>query len=387
MGPDRDSEHNPGIAICSDMDAPFRPSEVIDDPDYYRFERYLDRRTMSASLRAFYAIKPAVARRLQLALRRLYARRQARRAFPAWPIEPIMVERDREEMLRRVRAAPGKSVLTLGPWPHHRRFAVVLTHDVEGEQGIANIPAVRKVERRYGFVSCWNFVAEWYPIPSGLFDRLRDEGCEIGLHGVRHDGALFRDRASFETELPQIHRYLAEWGAEGFRSPATLRNADWMPELGCLYDSSFPDTDPFEPQPGGCCSILPFFIGPVVELPITLVQDHTLFEILRRRSIELWTEKTDWIIEHRGLVNLDVHPDYLMAPDRLALYERYLAYLAERIERDLGWHALPREVASWWRERAVVEEKGPSATSADGIKGPVTFVEVHEREGELTWSA
>ena len=65
------------------------------------------------------------------------------------------------------------------------------------------------------------------------------------------------------------------------------RNADWMPELGCLYDSSFPDTYPFEPQAGGCCSIFPFFLGDLVELPITLVQDHTMWEILRHDAMDL----------------------------------------------------------------------------------------------------
>ena len=119
------------------------------------------------------------------------------------------------------------------------------------------------------------------PDPGRHLRHIRAKGCEIGLHGIKHDCKLFESRASFEAELPKIHRYLREWQAVGFRSPATHRNADWMPELGCLYDSSFPDTDPFEPQGGGCCSIFPFFLGDLVELPITLVQDHTMLEILR----------------------------------------------------------------------------------------------------------
>ncbi len=171
----------------------------------------------------------------------------------------------------------------------------------------------------------------------------------MGLHAVKHDGRLFESRASFEAELPAIHRYLAEWDAVGFRSPATHRNADWMPELGALYDSSFPDTDPFEPQAGGCCSILPYFLGDLVELPITLVQDHTLWEILRHTSIELWTRKSDWIIANGGLINLITHPDYLDTPARLRMYEEFLEYLAGQQD---GWCALPRDVAAWWIARA-----------------------------------
>jgi hypothetical protein len=126
-----------------------------------------------------------------------------------------------------------------------------------------------------------------------------------------------------------------------------------MHELGCGYDSSFPDTDPFEPQPGGCCSILPYFLGDVVELPITLAQDHTLFEILREPDISLWRDKATWIAEHGGLVNVVVHPDYLLDDDRLRRYEELLAFLTSM---EGGWHALPREVASWWRRRAAFEK-------------------------------
>jgi hypothetical protein len=141
-----------------------------------------------------------------------------------------------------------------------------------------------------------------------------------------------------------------------------------MPELGALYDSSFPDTDPFEPQAGGCCSILPFFLGELVELPITLVQDHTLWEILRQETIDLWTTKADWIIANGGLINLITHPDYLDTPARLRMYEEFLEYLAAQ---QGGWHALPREVASWWRTRSglsCVMDRGGARIEGEGAE-------------------
>ncbi len=233
-------------------------------------------------------------------------------------------------------------------WPDGNRFAAILTHDVEGPAGVANVRRIIEIEQRHGFVSSWNFVAEWYPIPDDLFDHVRDTGNEVGLHGVKHDGRLFESRERFEMELPKIRRYLDQWDAVGFRSPATHRNSDWMPELGALYDSSFPDTDPFEPQSGGCCSILPYLLGDLVELPITLVQDHTMWEILRQETIDLWTQKSDWIIANGGLINVITHPDYLDTPERLRMYEEFLEYLGSQ---GGGWCALPREVAAWWRTR------------------------------------
>ncbi len=317
---------------------------------------------------AYYAAKPMLPRRLQIAMRRLYAKRQARADFPAWPIEPVLVELRNSELREAVVDSPAGRIPMIAPWPEGRRFAAILTHDVEGPRGVENVRRIIEIERRHGFCSSWNFVAEWYPIPDALFGEIRAMGCEVGLHGVKHDCKLFESREAFERELPAIHRYLASWEVAGFRSPATHRNADWMPELGALYDSSFPDTDPFEPQAGGCCSILPYFLDDLVELPITLVQDHTLWEVLRQDSIALWTEKSDWLIENGGLINLITHPDYLDTPARLRMYEEYLEYLAAR--RD-GWHALPHEVAAWWRIRSalrVVEDGGETRIAGDGAE-------------------
>jgi peptidoglycan/xylan/chitin deacetylase (PgdA/CDA1 family) len=320
-----------------------------DAGDYhYLCERYLARNSPSPALRAFYRVKPAIPRSVQHALRRRLARRQAVREFPAWPIEPVVL-RSRAHALAGELASRGTDRLrTISPWPAGHRFAITLTHDVEGPLGIERIPSLLEVERRHGFVSSWNFVAEWYSIGEAELQGVRDAGCEVGLHGITHDGAMFRDRAAFEASLPKVQDYLESWQAVGFRSPSTLRNSAWMHELPVLYDSSFPDTDPFQPQPGGCCWVFPFFLGDVVELPITLDQDHTLFTLLREPSIELWIRKSRWIIEQRGLINVIVHPDYTDAAG-LARYEELLSFLSEQAG---GWKALPREVATWWTERA-----------------------------------
>jgi peptidoglycan/xylan/chitin deacetylase (PgdA/CDA1 family) len=327
---------------------------VAHDPKsaYYLYERYARSGGRSRALNAYYRVKPMLPRRAQLALRRAYAPRQAARPFPAWPAERVLLDRRDDIIRERLRETGRERLPVVGFWPEGRRFAAILTHDVEGPAGIDNIPKVLEIEQRHGFVSSWNFCAEWYPVPEGVFRRLEEAGCEIGLHGIAHDGRLFEDRESFEANLPKIHRYLREWGASGFRSPATHRHTDWMPELGCLYDTSFPDSDPFEPQPGGCCSIFPFMIGDLVELPITLLQDHTLFEILRERSVRRWVEKSDWIVDNHGLVNLLVHPDYLLTRDRLDMYDEFLAHLAGQSG---GWHALPRDVARWWKRRAALD--------------------------------
>jgi peptidoglycan/xylan/chitin deacetylase (PgdA/CDA1 family) len=331
---------------------------------------FLDDRVVDGSrpklLNGYYAIKPVMPRAVQLGLRRLYARHQARRRFPAWPIETSCVDQLKDRFRAELEATEAEQVPFVNFWPERRRFGFVLTHDVEGPRGMENIPRLLEIERRHGLRSSWNFVAEDYPIDPNLFPALREAGCEIGLHGLHHDGLLFADRNRFAAQLPRIHRVMREWGAVGFRSPATQREPAWMPELSCLYDSSFPDTDPFEPQPGGCCSIWPFFLGDLVELPITMVQDHTLFEILRETSIKRWVEKSEWLAGNHGLVNVLVHPDYLLSDRRLDLYEQLLVHLCGMPQ---GWHALPRDVAYWWRTRASLERR-PATPIDPALTGP-----------------
>ena len=326
-------------------------------------------RPRSPWLGAYYALKPFVPRGLQLAVRRRYARRRPTSGFPAWPIEDVLVRLQEEHFRAEMERRGTDRIPFINFWPGANRFAFILTHDVEGRAGIANIEPVLEVERRHGLVSAWYIVAEDYEIPVGTFELIRSAGGEIGLHGLTHDGTLFRDRATFEAQLPAIHRYMGEWGAAGFRSPATHRNAAWMPELGCLYDSSFPDTDPFEPQAGGCCSILPFFLQDLVELPITLLQDHTLFEILGEETADIWTAKADWLAANHGLVNVLVHPDYMTSPGRLELYDRLLAHLTSLAG---GWHGLPHELASWWRLRAALEHSFAGAV-AGGLPNAATI--------------
>jgi len=321
-----------------------------------------DESTGSPLLGLYYALKPLLPKRAWLMARRLYAQRQSARQFPAWPIEPLLVDR-LHDRFRAALADGAERVPFLHFWPDRKRFAVILTHDVEGSKGVENIPRVLEIERRHGMVSSWNFVAEEYPIPPDVFPSLRAAGCEIGVHGVRHDGSLFRSRASFDQQVPRIHQYMAEWDAVGFRSPSTHRNASWMPELRCSYDSSFPDTSPFEPQPGGCCSIWPYFIGELVELPITMAQDHTMFEVLCESTIKLWEIKSDWLIDNHGLINVLVHPDYLLSDSRLELYDQLLTRLAGRTD---GWHALPRDVAAWWRARAEFQKSSPPRSAEIG---------------------
>ena len=309
----------------------------------YLFERYQKpscRRTLSI----FYMLKPVILRSWQIMARRRIAKK-SKQTFPGWPCEPYL-EIKKREMIKARETADELPFIWF--WPEGKRLVCALTHDIETEQGLDNVMKICTIEKKYGLRSSWNFVVEKYKIPLSLVDHLRQEGFEVGIHGLKHDGKLFSSRAIFDRRTARMKDYAEKMSAVGFRSPSLIRNAEWIKVLPFEYDSSFPDTDPFGPQPGGCLSVFPYFIGPLVELPVTLAQDHTLFEILGHRDISVWQQKLDWIEKMNGLALMIAHPDYMCTRERFRFYEEFLRYA---LAKNNIWFALPRDVCRWWKER------------------------------------
>jgi hypothetical protein len=300
------------------------------------------------AMRIYYRIRPLLPRAGQIWLRRRFSRIQARTPFPRWPVEPSL--HDFYDFIFDLLASiDGRPVPTIAPWPAGRSWALVLTHDVETSLGYANIGVMRDLELAAGYRSSWNLVARRYDVEDTTVAELERLGFEVGVHGLYHDGRDLGSRELLLERLPEMRAWGERWRAVGFRSPATHRSWELMPLLGFDYDSSSPDTDPFEPQSGGCCTWLPFLNRELVELPITLVQDHTLFVILRRGDERLWVEKADYLRSRGGLALLITHPDYMLDHDRLVAYKLLLEHYAS--DED-AWRALPREVSDWWRRRA-----------------------------------
>jgi hypothetical protein len=107
-------------------------------------------------------------------------------------------------------------------------------------------------------------------------------------------------------------------------------------------------------------SIFPYFIGGVVELPVTMPMDHTLFDILAREDVSEWTRKADWIRQKNGMALVIVHPDYMTSAARFRLYDELLASARSRLD---CWFARAGEISSWWRARDA------SALRRDGAGG------------------
>jgi len=294
----------------------------------------------------YYQLRPFIPRRAT-ALARRAGQHASAESFPlGWPIE--------DRFVRFLYAAHERSGATTSRpfWPAGAPFAFVLTHDVERADGQAFVDNVARLDEQYGFRSSFNFVPDDYAVDQGLARDLQARGFEVGIHGLKHDGKLFDSRKGFEQAARRIALHARALGAVGFRSPATHRNPRWMQDLDVEYDSSFFDTDPYEVMPGGTMSIWPFFCGHFVELPYTLAQDHTLVTVLGEETPRLWLEKLEFIAHWGGMALVNVHPDYLRSAVHWRVYEQFLQHMHSLRQRSAYWHALPCEVARWWRTRA-----------------------------------
>jgi hypothetical protein len=306
--------------------------------------------------RLYYDLKPFLPARVRLGARRWAVAGTRRRHRAEWPI------------MEKAGIQPAN----WGGWPDGKRFALVLTHDVEGKRGLERCQNLARLEADVGFRSSFNFVPEGeYETPASLRESLKAKGFEVGVHDLNHDGKLYRSRAGFASRAQRINHYLRSWGAVGFRSGFMLHQLDWLHDLDALYDASTFDADPFEPQPDGVETIFPFWVPGregrpgYVELPYTLAQDSTLFLFLRERSIDVWKRKLDWIVQRGGMALVNAHPDYMaFAPETATfleypsdLYRQLLEYACEKYGGHY-WTALPREVAEFVRQRRGVGGSG-----------------------------
>jgi glycosyltransferase involved in cell wall biosynthesis len=298
-------------------------------------------------------------------------------------------------------------------WPSGKRIALVLTHDVEGSHGLEQCRELAEFEMKLGLRSSFNFIPQGsYSLPDQLRHWLSDQGFEVGVHDLYHDGRLYWDSHKFNKSAVQINEHIREWGAVGFRSGFMLRNLNWLHRLNIRYDSSTFDTDPFEPQPDGAGTIFPYWVntplfdfkgaarnghepdetslssaatrGGYLELPYTLPQDSTLFLVLGETSPEIWKKKLDWIASNGGMALLNVHPDYIEFRGRprtkrkfsIDIYSEFLKYALEKYAGQF-WNPLPRELCGWY-EKAVLGNGPQASTQAPRLK--TGCIELHGQD-------
>ena len=312
------------------------------------------RAPLSARLPFRYRRLPAPVRRVARDLL-VRGRRRSRATFPAWPVEPS-VEALRTVYLR-ARQAIDPALEPVPFWPDGKRFALVLTHDVDSAGGLEIARGLERIEAAHGLRSAWYLVGDDWPIDHDRLGEIAAAGHELGLHDAHHDNrGPFIGAEALGARLDRCHELVDRYRMRGYRSPSMLRTDAMYEALGgrFAYDSSMPDTG-LLPAPNGCATVFPLRHGGVPVLPLTLPPDGQLLSLGlgTEEIVERWIAKAEWVARAGGIAMILTHPEpgFSAEPALQAAYERFLAWVAAR---DDAWHALPREV----EERVAERDRG-----------------------------
>jgi len=302
---------------------------------------------------AYYAIRPRLTVGTRKYLQRMYLAGWHKVPFPHWPVDrsaDLLVE---QALALGLKASGAAAIPFIWFWPGEHSSCAIVTHDVEAMKGRDFTGKLIELDASFGVKASYQVVPERrYDVPSAYLDLIRDHGCEVNVHDLNHDGMLFSDRDVFLERAKAINRYGRSFQARGFRSGAMYRNQEWFRALDFEYDMSVPNVAHLEPQRGGCCTIMPYFIGNLLELPLTTIQDYAVFHIFGERNIDIWKEQISEIQRNHGLITILSHPDYLIESWAQEIYAELLSYLTSEVSAKNIWLTTSGQVNDWWRLRS-----------------------------------
>jgi hypothetical protein len=336
---------------------PFDPTEVIDN---LRLERYANRHNHSTlnrwkrSLRnAYYFVRPLMHVNIRRHLQRAHLNGWQSLLFPHWPVDTTVEDLCEQLLLLSMKAKGIDRVPFIWFWPNGAQSCVAMTHDLETERGKSFCSELMDIDDTFGFKASIQVVPEErYTISADFIKSIRDRGFEVNIQDLNHDGHLFRNREEFLLRAQKINGYGREYHANGFRAAVLYRNLDWYDALEFSFDMSVPNVAHLDPQRGGCCTVMPYFVGDILEIPVTTTQDYALFHLLNEYSLDLWKAQTDVIMGKNGLVSFIIHPDYVIEKRSQDIYRGLLSFLRQLDVGKKIWFALPGEIDGWWRSRS-----------------------------------
>ena len=337
---------------------PFDPSQVVENLRREQYELSLipgRERLLSQEWvrKTYYFIRDVLPGPVRRSLQRAYFSDWKSRAFPAWPVDFTADLLQEKTLLLSMRAAGLRRAPFIWFWPEGAPGCIILTHDVETSAGRDFTPQLMNLDDAYGFKASFQVIPEKrYEVSDRFVQEIRNRGFEFNIHDLNHDGSLYRQRAEFLRRAKQINRYVHHYQARGFRAGSMYRIQDWYDAYEFSYDMSVPNVAHLEPKRGGCCTVFPYFVGNVLELPLTTCQDYSVFHILGDYSLEVWRRQIEMIRRRNGLISVLAHPDYLHGKRERAAYEALLAYLRNQADAEDLWTALPGDVDQWWRARS-----------------------------------
>jgi hypothetical protein len=358
----------------SEVHLPFNPVQVVEN---LLRERYVKQRPakngrmvdLPIVRSTYYAVRELLPVSIRKHLQKFYLGDWSRLLFPRWPVD-FTVDTLHERILRLSMQANGiQRMPFIWFWPNGAPNALIVTHDVETAAGRDFTRELIDLDEAHGIRASFQVIPEKrYEVPDEYVALIRSRGFEFNIHDLNHDGQLYQERQLFLQRSKKINSYVKKFATNGFRAGVMYRNLDWYDAYEMSYDMSMPNVAHLEPQRGGCCTVFPYFVGKILEIPLTTCQDYSLFQILNDYSIDLWKQQLALLRKRNGLMSFIAHPDYLIDAGARKVYESLLQYLQQMVQREKIWMALPGEVDQWWRARSQMH-----LVQADGrwtVEGP-----------------
>jgi len=351
MGPDALHATVESGKVC----LPFDPARVASNLRHEHYMRPLGSSSVlqGALHKAYYFVRPVLPVRVRKWMQQLYLKDWAKIPFPTWPVDATVDKLFQRLLWLALESTGRERIPFIWFWPEGATSCAILTHDVETERGLASCEAIMDLDDSFGIRASFQLTPERrYRVTRADLEAIRKRGFEVAVQDLNHDGHLFTRRKHFVACAAKINAYGRTWGAQGFRAAILYRRQEWFGELHFEYDMSVPSVAHLEPQRGGCCTVMPFFIGDILELPVTTAQDYSLFHIFNNYSLDLWKHQCALIMEQHGLMSFIIHPDYVRGEREQGVVRSLLAYLTELRSEQNVWLAMPGEVNRWWRQRA-----------------------------------
>jgi hypothetical protein len=341
---------------------PFDLSEVVGNLHRELYVQEWRSGSFSLLSKPYYAIRPLLPVGIRRYLQKLYLRGWDGMVFPQWPVDSS-VDSTCERLLGLVLKATGlERIPFIWFWPDGHQGCAVMTHDVETEIGRDFCSTLMDIDDSFGIKASFQVIPEErYTVSPEFLESILQRGHEIAIHDLNHDGHLYKNKQQFVERATKINAYGKRYRTEGFRAGVLYRKQVWFDQLEFAYDMSVPNVAHLDPQRGGCCTVMPYFIGDILEIPVTTIQDYTLFNILGDYSTNIWREQTRIICEKSGLMSFIIHPDYVIKEQERVVFEELLHHIVDLSEQKAVWLSTPSRVNEWWRKRAQMKlVQGPN---------------------------
>jgi len=218
-----------------------------------------------------------------------------------------------------------------------KRYVCLMTHDVDSREGLRRARRIVKLEEKYDVPSAWYIPSKRYKLDRAVLENLANHG-EIGAHDTKHDGKLGQiSENKLVRRLHDVKKTLEKiigQPVKGFRAPLLQHNANILEALervGYAYDSSVPTWEPNHPSSMGPCgvgTVYPLHTDGIVEIPVTLPQDHQMNQVLglsAKQTVKKWLEMVYLIKKLEGVGTILVHPNHKIGHSRKSdIYEELL---------------------------------------------------------------